>query len=278
MKLQYLGTAAAERIPAIFCNCRVCNYARAQGGRELRTQTQTLVDDGDLLIDFPGDSYLHLREFQLNFNEIEHLLITHWHSDHLYAEDLAFRMGTYANDLEKKLTVYGSKVVHDFFDRAFELEGMTDERRIEFKELAPFKKYSIGNYTVHTLPAVHGKQEADCFIYVIERDGKRLFYTHDTGFPTDEVLDYLGEHQLKLDMISLDCTGQGMDYVGGIHMNISENLRLIEALKKCSLCDEQTVKIVSHFSHNGGLTYKEMKTLADKHQMVTAYDGMIINS
>ncbi|KAF1299462.1 PhnP protein [Enterococcus sp. JM4C] len=277
MKLHYLGTAAAERVPGIFCNCRVCNIARETGGRELRTQTQTLVDDGDLLIDFPGDSYLHLREYQLNFNDIEHLLITHWHSDHLYAEDLAFRMEAYGNNLEKKLTVYGSKVVHEFFNRAFELEGMTDPARIEFKELLPFEKYTIGQYTVHTLPAVHGRKEGDCLIYLIERDGKRLFYTHDTGFPTDEVLDYLEENHLTLDAISLDCTGQGLDYVGGIHMNVGENLRLIEELKKRALCEEKTINIVSHFSHNGGLTYKEMKELADKHELITAYDGMVID-
>ncbi|WP_285603961.1 hypothetical protein [Enterococcus gallinarum] len=33
MKLHYLGTAAAERVPAIFCQCRVCQYARQYGER-----------------------------------------------------------------------------------------------------------------------------------------------------------------------------------------------------------------------------------------------------
>lgn len=28
MKLQYLGTAAAEGIPALFCSCPVCTAAR----------------------------------------------------------------------------------------------------------------------------------------------------------------------------------------------------------------------------------------------------------
>ena len=27
MKVTYLGTAAAERVPAIFCNCRICRHA-----------------------------------------------------------------------------------------------------------------------------------------------------------------------------------------------------------------------------------------------------------
>lgn len=54
MKVTYLGTAAAERVPAIFCNCRICRHAMEKKGREIRTQTQALLDDGKLLIDFPG--------------------------------------------------------------------------------------------------------------------------------------------------------------------------------------------------------------------------------
>ena len=36
MKIKYLGTAAAEAIPALFCTCDVCRKARKVGGRELR--------------------------------------------------------------------------------------------------------------------------------------------------------------------------------------------------------------------------------------------------
>lgn len=34
MKIKYLGTAAAERIPAMFCKCDVCRAARENGGRD----------------------------------------------------------------------------------------------------------------------------------------------------------------------------------------------------------------------------------------------------
>ncbi|BFG89672.1 hypothetical protein Q99_00971 [Enterococcus faecalis EnGen0064] len=37
MKINYLGTGAAERIPGIFCNCKLCKYAREKKGREIRT-------------------------------------------------------------------------------------------------------------------------------------------------------------------------------------------------------------------------------------------------
>ena len=36
MKLQFLGTSAAEGIPALFCNCPACQYAYKTGGKEIR--------------------------------------------------------------------------------------------------------------------------------------------------------------------------------------------------------------------------------------------------
>ena len=53
-------------------------------GREIRTQTQALLDDGNALIDFPGDSYLHRLSGRVDYNRVEALLLTHWHSDHFY--------------------------------------------------------------------------------------------------------------------------------------------------------------------------------------------------
>ena len=44
MEIQYLGTAAAEGLPALFCECETCRKARDAGGKEIRTRTQAVVD------------------------------------------------------------------------------------------------------------------------------------------------------------------------------------------------------------------------------------------
>ena len=51
MKIKYLGTAAAEGVPAIFCRCEVCRKSKAAGGRNIRTRSQSIIDDR-LLLDF----------------------------------------------------------------------------------------------------------------------------------------------------------------------------------------------------------------------------------
>ena len=55
MKIKFLGTAAAEGIPALFCDCAVCQNARKVGGKEIKTRSQAIVDD-KILIDFPADA------------------------------------------------------------------------------------------------------------------------------------------------------------------------------------------------------------------------------
>ncbi len=87
MKLKYLGTAAAEGIPGLFCNCRVCRNALSVRGREIKTRSQSLVD-GKLLIDLPADTYMHVLNYGLDLREIHHCIITHNHSDHFYPNDL----------------------------------------------------------------------------------------------------------------------------------------------------------------------------------------------
>ena len=45
MKFQYLGTAAAEDFPAVFCNCEYCQKARELGGKFLSADDYAFVFD-----------------------------------------------------------------------------------------------------------------------------------------------------------------------------------------------------------------------------------------
>ena len=97
MKIKYLGTAAAEAFPAVFCNCKYCNEARELGGKNIRTRSQSLIND-DLLIDFPPDTYHHFITHGIRGDRIKYLLITHAHSDHIYEGDLDIRRGSFAKE------------------------------------------------------------------------------------------------------------------------------------------------------------------------------------
>ena len=55
MRLQFLGSAASESIPALWCECENCRKAARLGGRNLRRRTAYLVGD-HTLVDFGPDA------------------------------------------------------------------------------------------------------------------------------------------------------------------------------------------------------------------------------
>ena len=75
MKIAYLGTGAAEGIPAIFCSCPYCSGVRLRGGKEIRSRSQILID-GELSVEFPPDAFYHAAA-GARLNEIKYVLVTH---------------------------------------------------------------------------------------------------------------------------------------------------------------------------------------------------------
>ncbi len=54
MKVTFPGTAAAEGIPAQWCECALCRKAHQLRGKELRRRSAYLIDS-DTLVDFGAD-------------------------------------------------------------------------------------------------------------------------------------------------------------------------------------------------------------------------------
>ncbi|WP_099332395.1 MBL fold metallo-hydrolase [Actinomyces minihominis] len=276
MKIRQMGTAAAERVPAIFCHCETCENARTVRGREIRTQTQALIND-ELLIDFPGDTYLHTLEHPFPLSDIEALLVTHWHSDHFYGEDLAYRMGYYSNGLTGCLDVYSTHTVRGMYERALMLEQMVDETKLKFHEVKHGDRFRVlDKYDVLTLDARHGFNFGDCVIYAISHGEKSLLYAHDTGFISDKTWAALAESGLCFDYVSLDCTFGNTDIESEVHMNFSENLQVRERMEEMGLVKPDTIFVANHFTHNIPCTYESMCEVAEPEGFVIAYDGMEI--
>ena len=61
MKIQFMGTAAAEGAPALFCTCAHCRYARARGGCGIRSRAGSIVD-GRLQLAFGPESFKQMLD------------------------------------------------------------------------------------------------------------------------------------------------------------------------------------------------------------------------
>lgn len=274
MKIQYLGTAAAEGIPAVFCRCELCRQAMKQGGKEIRTRSQALID-GKLLIDFPPDTYAHALRFHIELGGIESLLLTHSHQDHYYPLEMILRGEPYAHNTQGCLTMYGNSNVKRLYEIALAEENdcPSISEAVSFRQMdcmTPF--YTKEGYLVTPLPAIH-KENENCFIFLIEKDGKRIFYGNDSGFYVEDVWELLqGVH---LDLISLDCTMA--KYSGGYsHMGIEENVRAYKRFQDIGCADENTKVVVTHFSHNGELSHSALEESVEPYGFIVAYDGLTI--
>lgn len=273
MKLQYLGTAAAEAIPGVFCTCRFCRTARTLGGKEIRLRSGAVVD-GELLIDLSPDVYTAAMRASVCLSDIKNVIFTHSHPDHCYANELKNRRYGYC------YLPCGTEPLHTYGGHGVENKiaslGDTSDCGFDFTYIKPFEKYVIGNHTVTPLPVIHHE---DSYIYLIERDGKAMIYGHDTGIFPPSVLDYL--KNVHCDLISLDCT-MGYQPTEQHHMGFPANVKLKKLLTESKTADENTVFVSNHFSHNGlraddcDLTYDNFMKMCQKEGFIMSYDSMSI--
>ena len=107
-------------------------------------------------------------------------------------------------------------------------------------------------------------------------DGKRYLHLCDTGRLPDDTMDFLKALGKRADAVSCDCTFLWDESdPHARHMNVKEALHTVERLTRAGICDDRTVKVITHFSHNG-VPSPENLARAEACGFVAAYDGMEI--
>ncbi len=267
MKIKYLGTAAYEGVPSLFCQCRVCKMSRKLGGKNLRSRSQALIDD-DLLIDFNADTVWHYQTYGFDWEKICGILITHSHSDHLYIEDIGIAAEGFSHT-HRPLQFYAGQNGYEKIKQVTDQLGGCGQ-----VHLVGGSRFEVGNYSILPLKADHDPKSTP-LIYSISKDGKKILYAHDTGYFLESVWEQL-KSEGHFDLVSLDCTGcLGLNgQWRNHHMTFDTNLEILHRMKVEGLIDEKTKVVLNHFSHNGGQTYEEMKKGTENYDVIVSYDGL----
>ena len=272
MKIAYLGTGAAEGIPAIFCSCPYCSGVRLRGGKEIRSRSQILID-GELSVEFPPDAFYHAAA-GARLNEIKYVLVTHSHMDHFYAHDFILHGYKYAYGAGR-LDIYGNAEVLKVFEECTRRELRADVgQTVALHEVKAFEPVFFGKWRVTPLPARHSSESP--LTYCLEKDGKRILHLTDTGYPPEENFEFLQKAGGKpFDLITFDCTflfGTGSDR----HMTIEENEKIRTRLTRLGLADGNTRCVITHFSHNAEPTAEKLRRAEREYGVIAAYDGMTL--
>ncbi|MGC9522489.1 MAG: MBL fold metallo-hydrolase [Anaerolineae bacterium] len=271
MKLTILGSAAAEAIPDPFCRCRVCETARREGGPEIRARAAALIDD-DLLIDLGPDLLTTANRARRYLGNLTTLLITHRHSDHWHPQNLHWRTPGFTPTPTAHLTIYGPA------DALSDLSPeLAEEANCTWQAVSAGDTWSAGGYRITAIPATHGDGLLEPLLYVIEQDHRRIFYATDTAplrEPAWELLQNLG----PMNLIVLDATS-GKRHGGEAHQGLAQFLETRARMLAEGLLDpDRTTLVAHHFSHNGGMTHRELVETYGRHDVVVAYDGLVLEA
>ncbi len=202
---------------------------------EFRFFSSSLID-GELLVDPGPHIFLSSEKFGIDLSNVKYVINTHPHEDHFCKESL------------EKLQSMGAEFI-DFCGKEEKCFG-------EYKVTSYIANHSTCEKAVH---------------YIIEKNGKRLFYGLDSCWLMyDEVK---GIKQNGVDAAVLDAT---IGNVSGDHRVFEHNSLDMIRIMKASLTDYVKKFIISHMAYT---LHDEHHVLAEemaKEDIITAFDNLVI--
>ncbi|MGQ9595972.1 MAG: MBL fold metallo-hydrolase [Thermoproteota archaeon] len=269
MRVQFLGTGAAEGWPGLFCECEACNRARALGGKNFRTRSSIHIDES-YKVDLPPDTYFHVLRYNLNLVEVKHLFVTHTHYDHLHPDELLMRRMPFAHmRREEPLHIYGNGQALDYVEKV-----VKDPSKLNLilHSVEPFCTMKVDKLEVMPLLANHSPDQT-CLLYLFEINGKTVLHGHDSGWFPEETWSALKNYDL--DLVILDCTNGGLPGID-YHMGIEGVLETKRRMVSWHIAKRETIFVATHFSHNGGLLHDQLVSKLLPEGVRVAFDGLTI--
>lgn len=275
MRFQILGSSAGKTVPRPFCRCRVCEVARRDGGRHVRTRCAVHLhldkDEGPeprYGIDMSPESWGQLIREGVAGDHLAHLLITHTHADHLDPLLLGMRGSILSEKKElTHLRVYGSDSVEE------QLVGLNlDKLNASWQRVTPLEPFTVNELQVTPLRANHGPGTA--LNYVVQHVDETVLLAWDTGYWEAETWEAVTD--CRFDGVISECTilGPGPVDRDSRHLNFATLVDMKLRLTQMGCIDESTPWATLHIGDNGGLTYDEQVELAEPQGVTVGYDGM----
>ena len=273
MELLICGSGASEAVPALFCDCEICRQAWINGGKDIRTRTAYQLGS-EIRIDFGPDALLHRIRYDLHYEDLRHLFITHPHKDHFSPLEMNYHVhGPMGPAMLKNhtLSLHGTQPVIDQFHAG--LVKDFSKMRMTLDVLDPVRDSRVleNGIKVTGIAANHIPGAVN---YIFELpDGFTFFIGTDSGRFKEETWTILKE--FRFDLMILDGTAGLLDIDGG-HMTAKQVVDTVARLRKENIVSDSTRLVTNHFAHCGGMLHKDLERFYLPHGIEPAYDGMRI--
>lgn len=298
MKITFLGTSAGESYPALWCHCPNCEYARKHGGRNVRHNSCTMVDN-DILLDFSNHIFDSALRFHCDITQVTTLLVTHNHRDHFDSQHLLWRnqawsqegmceaspekdgMGACLRMMGPRFTpipflnIYGHESVLDVIRQNERIDTAHLERYLlAFHTLQRGQTFALEDGTQVTALVSHHGKPGSVFNYILERKGKTLLYALDCGGYDEDMLNIL--RSKRFDCVVLEGTFGKMPVALPMHQNQEKNLQFFQWLQENRLWVDNPNIYLSHMCPHWTPPHDLYSAEMESHGIHVAYDGLSI--
>ena len=250
MKILFLGTGTSNGVPVLDCSCPTC---LSENKKNTRFRSSVIIKYGemDILIDTPPELRLQLLEYDIK--NIDLILLTHTHADHIMGFDDIRSINQIQN---KSIPVYANERVVENIKRIFPYifnpyQPGGGVPKIDLNVIN--KNLNFGTLNIQPLPVKHGK--LDILGYKLNE----IAYITDCSFISESTFKHLSDVKVLI-------LGALRHRPHSTHMTVDEAVEVINKtdIKRAYL---------THLSHD--LEYeKENNKLPDHINL--AYDGLSI--
>ncbi len=210
--------------------------------------------DNELKIDFGPDTVAQMQRSGRNLSQVKTILFTHQHSDHVVPSELEWSILPFTQTPPGKIEIIGNRQTIELIERQFERTPRMREG-YDLRTVAAGDRFTtVRGYEVQAFPADHVE---GAMLHRIQRNGKTLFYGHDSGLYPSATIEALCDGTV-LDIIILDCNYGGSESKNRGHMGVDGVIQMVNLLRSRGAIRAHTRVIATHFSHNGGLLHEEL--------------------
>ena len=274
MKLTFLGTAAAEGWPALFCECEACKQALKNGGKDIRHRCAYVIDN-DTMVDFGPDTYAQCVSYGIDMANIKRLLITHSHTDHFTPKELDWRSRGYSL-VKHDLDLYANQHALDKLSTVlFKPLDQLQPWRLIPHLVKPGDCIEDGDIRFTAILADHAGPEQLPLNYIIERNGSAIFIGNDSGWWCEESWDILS--RFKLDIAVIECTyGVKFKEHKVKHMGADCTVAARDEMQRRGILKPDAIVVATHFSHNCQDLHADFEAFFNPKGIMVAYDGLVL--
>jgi len=264
MRLIFLGCSDSKGVPRVGCECDVCRNVLSPGSRNYRTGPSAVISYGPpyaqrtVLIDTAPE--FRLQAAGLSLRQVDALLITHAHDDHI----LGFSTLVNAHRLaERQLPIYAPDHVLEEVRKRFEYIWTDKIYRKVIQPQTIDGTVDLWGLGIRPLRVDHG-YNGSAYGYLLTLGSRRLAYVSDMLRATAELRETL----TGLDLLVLGANHyyEGIELWRRSVMDVTGALELIDQVAP-------TRAILTHLSHT--IDYDQVSAKLPPNVSL-AYDGLAV--